>query len=128
LQGSWYQAKTYHGSYSTAKRDYQTKEANDCQDGNGLPNSFWVEAVKTIVYILKRTVANAMDGKTPQEAYYGKKPLVVHFTVFGFECYMHVQNEVCTKLERRVKNASFWVVTWTWRQIGSTTLRQGMCS
>jgi len=85
LQGSWYQTTTYHGSYYATKWHCQTEEPNDCQDGKGLPNSFWVEEVNTIVYILNRSVAKAVDGKTPQEAYYGKKPSVVHFNVFGFE-------------------------------------------
>jgi len=58
------------------------EEPNDFQDGKGLPNSFWVEALNTILYILNRSVAKAMDGKTPQEAYYRKKPLLVQFKGF----------------------------------------------
>jgi len=85
LQGSWYQEKTYHNSYSTTKWGCQIEEPDDCEDGKGLPYSFWVKAVKTIVYNLNRSVAKVVDRKSPQEDYYGKNPLVVQFKMFGFE-------------------------------------------
>ena len=73
--------------------------ARSMLNGKGLPNSFWAEAVNTIVYILNRSATKVVDGKTPQEAYSGKKPSVAHFKVFGSECFMHIPDEECTKLE-----------------------------
>jgi transposase InsO family protein len=40
----------------------------------GMPNRFWGEAVLTAVYILNRSLTRALEGRTPFEAWYGRKP------------------------------------------------------
>jgi hypothetical protein len=55
-----------------------------------LPNFFWGEAVTTAVYLLNRSYTRSVDGKTPYEAWYGKKPSVEHLRVFG--CVAHVKS------------------------------------
>jgi transposase InsO family protein len=42
----------------------------------GLPGWFWGEAVSTAVYVLNRCPTKSVDGMTPFEAWYGKKPMV----------------------------------------------------
>ena len=37
----------------------------------------------TAVYILNRSPTKALDGKTPYEAWHGRKPAVSHLWVFG---------------------------------------------
>jgi hypothetical protein len=49
----------------------------------GMPAVFWGEAVLTAVYILNRSPTKALDGKTPYEAWHGRKPAVSHLRVFG---------------------------------------------
>jgi transposase InsO family protein len=49
----------------------------------GMPATFWGEAVVTAVYILNRSPTKALDGKTPYEAWHGRKPAVSHLRVFG---------------------------------------------
>jgi len=44
---------------------------------------FWGEAVVTAVYILNRSPTKALDGRTPYEAWHGRKPAVSHLRVFG---------------------------------------------
>jgi hypothetical protein len=39
--------------------------------------------VVTAVYILNRSPAKAVDGRTPYEAWHGRKPAVSHLRVFG---------------------------------------------
>ena len=68
-------------------------------NGKSLPNSFWAEAVNTVEYILNRCATKAVDGKTPQQAYNGKKPSVAHLNVIGSECFMHILDEELTKLQ-----------------------------
>jgi hypothetical protein len=44
---------------------------------------FWGEAVVMVVYILNRSPTKALNGRTPYEAWYGRKPMVSHLRVFG---------------------------------------------
>ena len=71
--------------------------------GRGLPNSFWIEAV----CILNHSYTKALKGKTPLEAYSGKKPSIAHFRVFGCECYAHVPDQTRTKLEAKSRKCIF---------------------
>ncbi|KAK3137468.1 hypothetical protein QOZ80_5BG0452680 [Eleusine coracana subsp. coracana] len=48
-----------------------------------MPAVFWGEAVVTAVYILNRSPTKALDGKTPYEAWHGRKPTVFHLRTFG---------------------------------------------
>jgi transposase InsO family protein len=52
----------------------------------GMPAVFWGEAVVTTVYILNRSPTKALNGRTPYEAWYGRKPAVSHLRVF--DCLM----------------------------------------
>jgi hypothetical protein len=49
----------------------------------GMPAIFWGEAVVTAVYILNRSPTKALEGRTPYEAWHGRKPAVSHLRVFG---------------------------------------------
>ena len=49
----------------------------------GMPAIFWGEAVVTAAYILNRSPTKALDGRTPYEAWHGRKPAVSHLRVFG---------------------------------------------
>jgi hypothetical protein len=44
---------------------------------------FWGEAVVTAVYILNRSPTKALNGRTPYEAWHGRKPAVSRIRVFG---------------------------------------------
>jgi hypothetical protein len=44
---------------------------------------FWEEAVVTAVYILNRSPTKALNGRTPYEAWHGRKQAVSHLRVFG---------------------------------------------
>jgi hypothetical protein len=45
--------------------------------------------VVTTVYILNRSPTKALNGRTPYEAWHGRKPMVSHLRVFG--CLMFVK-------------------------------------
>jgi hypothetical protein len=49
----------------------------------GMPAVFWGEVVVTAVYILNRSPTKALEGRTPYEAWHGRKPAVSHLRVFG---------------------------------------------
>jgi hypothetical protein len=56
----------------------------------GLPGWLWGEAVATAVYLLNWSPMRGVDGKTPFEGWYGKKPDVQHLRTF--ECVVHVKD------------------------------------
>jgi hypothetical protein len=64
----------------------------------GLPDEMWAEAVVTVNYVRNRTPVSA-HGKTPWEAFYGKKPDVSHMRVFKARAFMHVPGALRHKLK-----------------------------
>jgi hypothetical protein len=67
----------------------------------GLELAFWGEAVNTVVYTKNQCPTKALDSKTPQEAWSGRKPDVSHLRVFGCKAFAHVPDEKRTKLESK---------------------------
>ena len=49
----------------------------------GMPAVFWGETVVMVVYILNRLPTQSLDGRTPYEAWNGRKPTISHLRVFG---------------------------------------------
>ena len=41
---------------------------------SGLPKNLWAEAARHVVWLLNRTTTKAVEGMTPYEAAFGKKP------------------------------------------------------
>jgi hypothetical protein len=72
-----------------------------------LPLSLWVEAASTAVYIQNRCPHKALEEKTPEEVFTGKKPSVDHLRIFGSLVYIHVPKEKRTKLEPSGKKGTF---------------------
>jgi transposase InsO family protein len=56
----------------------------------GLSAWFWGEAVNAAVYLLNQVPTKAVEGKTPFEAWYRKKPMVHHLKTYG--CIVYVKN------------------------------------
>jgi hypothetical protein len=57
------------------------------------------------VYIKNQCPTKALDSKTPQEAWSGRKLNVFHFRIFG--CKTHVHSEKRTKLESKSMSCVF---------------------
>jgi hypothetical protein len=66
-----------------------------------VPLRFCGEAVYTAVYVLNRSYTRAVDGQTPFEAWYGRKPDVEHLRTFGCVAYAKVTRPGLKKLEDR---------------------------
>ncbi|GLU01768.1 hypothetical protein SLE2022_190540 [Rubroshorea leprosula] len=73
----------------------------------GLPKTHWVEAVNTSVYLQNRLSTEALDNKTPFEAWFGIKPKIDHLRVFGCICYTLVPSAKRSKLDERSKVGIF---------------------
>jgi len=66
-----------------------------------MPAKFWGEAVSTAVFLLNRAPTKALNGKTPYEAWYGKKPAVSFLRTFGCLAFMKKTRPHQSKLEDR---------------------------
>ncbi len=53
------------------------------------------------VYIKNQCPTKALDSKTPQEVWSGRKPDVFHLRVFGCKAFAHAPDEKKTKLESK---------------------------
>ncbi|GLU17722.1 hypothetical protein SLE2022_340780 [Rubroshorea leprosula] len=73
----------------------------------GLPKTHWAEAVNTSVYLQNRLSTEALDNKTPFEAWFGIKPKIDHLRVFGCICYTLVPSAKRSKLDERSKVGIF---------------------
>jgi hypothetical protein len=73
----------------------------------GMPGRFWGEAVTTAVFILNRAPTRAVAGKTPYEAWHGKKPPVHFFRTFGCLAHVKIVKPNQRKLDDRSKPMVF---------------------
>ena len=72
-----------------------------------LLHRFWAEALSTAAYLINRSPTKALDGKTPFQAWYGKKPNVYHLRVFGCSAYIHIPKDERKKLNPKAKKCTF---------------------
>ncbi|MCO5594613.1 hypothetical protein L7F22_048646 [Adiantum nelumboides] len=72
-----------------------------------LPRSYWAEACNTAVYIQNRSPTHALQDMTPFQAYYGRKPTVLHFRVFGCSAFVHIPKEKRQKLDFKSRKLLF---------------------
>ncbi|MCO5611256.1 hypothetical protein L7F22_065508 [Adiantum nelumboides] len=68
---------------------------------------YWAEAASTAVYTMNTTRTAAVHDMTLEETFTGKKPNVSHFKVFGCIAYVHVRDELRTKLDPKAKKCVF---------------------
>ena len=69
----------------------------------GLPKEYWAEAANTAVFLLNRLPTKAVNGKTLFEAWYGYKPSLQNFKVFGCLCFTHVPQIKRDKLDKKAE-------------------------
>lgn len=67
----------------------------------GLPNTFWAEAVNTVVYIINIIPTSALKNKTSFEAWHGCKSKVSHLRVFGCIAYSLIPSNNRQKLDTK---------------------------
>ena len=73
---------------------------------SGLPKFLWGEAARHVVWLMNRTSTKAVDGMTPYEAAFGKKPDLRGLREWGEKVWVRVEGE--NKLGGRVKEGR-WV-------------------
>ncbi|SGY49785.1 BQ5605_C001g00817 [Microbotryum silenes-dioicae] len=58
-----------------------------------LPKTFWSYAMQAAVYLSNRTTVARLNGVTPYEIIFGKKPRVSHIKPFGAVAFVHIDVE-----------------------------------
>lgn len=58
---------------------------------SGLPKNLWAEAARHAVWLLNRTTTKAVEGMTPYEAAFGKKPDLRGLREWGESVWVHVE-------------------------------------
>jgi hypothetical protein len=71
-------------------------------------NEFWAElAVNTTVYVRNRSPTKALNGITPYECLFEKKPDVSNLRVFGCVTYVHIPDNQRKKLDAKSRKSIF---------------------
>eukprot|EP00253_Pinus_taeda_P030532 PITA_30532 len=83
------------------------ERARSMLSGVGLGQEFWAEVVETACYLVNKSPSFALEDKTPQEVWTGKKPYISHLRVFGCDAYVHVPKEKRTKLDSKFEKCIF---------------------
>ena len=72
-----------------------------------MPMEFWAEAVNTAVYLRNRSPTTTLNGITPFEALFNRKPDVSHLRVFGCLAFAHIPKEQRKKFEEKSRKCIF---------------------
>ena len=72
-----------------------------------LPGSFWWDAVSAYVHVRNRSPTAALSKGTPFEHWYGHKPDVSHFRVFGCTAWVNVKKDKRTGLQPHTQKCVF---------------------
>jgi len=60
---------------------------------SGLPKNLWAEAARHVVWLLNRTTTKAVEGMTPYEAVFGKKPNLGDLREWGEKVYVRLEKK-----------------------------------
>jgi len=72
---------------------------------SGLPKNLWAEAARHVVWLLNRTTTKAVEGMTPYEAAFGKKPNLKGLREWGETMWVRVEGG--NKLGGRVREGKW---------------------
>lgn len=68
---------------------------------------FWGDCVLTAAHLINRTPSSVLDGYTPYEMLFIKKPLYASLRIFGCLCYAHKGTRQRDKLDERSTRCVF---------------------
>jgi hypothetical protein len=71
-----------------------------------LPLRFWGFIIKTAYYLRNRILIR-LDGKSPEEAFMGRKISISHIRIFKYIIYAHISKEIRGKLELIARKTIF---------------------
>ncbi|XP_010412760.1 PREDICTED: uncharacterized protein LOC104699114 [Camelina sativa] len=69
-----------------------------------VPNDMWGEAVRDSTYLINRVPTKALQGQTPYESLWSKKPNIEHLRVFGCVAHVKITGPHLKKLDDRSRS------------------------
>jgi hypothetical protein len=82
-------------------------KARSMLSGVGLAQELWVDVVDTTKYLVNMSPSSMLVDSTPHEVWFGKKALLSHLKVFGYDAFVHVPKEKSRKLNKKVGKCIF---------------------
>jgi transposase InsO family protein len=84
-----------------AERNHQTvvTRALSCHHQSGFPRSFWGWAILNSAHLKNVLPSSALGGRSPFEAFYGRKPDLSYLRPFGCLAYSHIPDATRHKYE-----------------------------
>ena len=79
-------------------------------DAKDLSPKIWVEAINFIAYIHNNYLHKSVKWKTPYEAWFGHKPNISHFRIFGSREWARIPSEKRKALQPNGKKNVSWLV------------------
>jgi hypothetical protein len=81
--------------------------ARSMMNEKNIGQTYWVEAIHTIVHVLNKSHLRPQSDKTPYELWFGRPTSIKHFRVFGSKCYIKNNDENLDKYDDRVDEGIF---------------------
>ncbi|MCO5570287.1 hypothetical protein L7F22_024005 [Adiantum nelumboides] len=84
------------------KNKHIVEVAHALMSEKNIPPCYWIEVASSVVYTMNKTSTTGVHDMTLEEKFIGKKLDVSHFKLFGCITYVHVLDELRTKLDPKV--------------------------
>jgi hypothetical protein len=81
--------------------------ARSMMNEKNIGQTYWVEAIHTLVHVLNKAHLRPQCDKTPYELWFGRPASIKHFRVFGIKCYIENNDENLEKYDDRVDEGIF---------------------
>jgi hypothetical protein len=81
--------------------------ARSMMNEKNIGQTYWVEAIHTIVHVLNKAHLRPQSDKTPYELWFGRPASIKHFRVFGSKCYIKNNDENLDKYDDRADEGIF---------------------
>lgn len=80
-----------HNGFAECRNRTIVERIHALLHSSGLPKMMWGEAAHHVVWLMNRTLTRAIDGMTPYEAAFGKKPDLRHVREWGEKVWVCIE-------------------------------------
>jgi hypothetical protein len=95
---------------------------------SGLPRFMWAEAGCCASHLINRSPTANLDGMTPYEVIYKRKPNLSYLKIFGSTANVHVDRNLRKKLDRHPSRGAWLATRYSQEDIGFTFRQSALSS